>query len=370
MYHQIFMCYGFSLKGTIQHIGSIGDTHEAPGRQTLRQGERQRDTASLVGRHGRIAEGGLIKVLAECHLVSICIIRIVAGDILGFNRLGLLCSNHCHLRNGSLIGYCKAYISCCRLSQHDVATSTHHNVTMIIGIDAIVKMAEQQVGHMLIAEGLGTTAAHATPRIPTPRGRGQRQVDRRSKHPLMGRYGIQAMIIENSHQTGIGRRAVRSADGHAPRLLLTRRQAVAERLPRQLQLFVGHRPLDGRLMAIAHTVLHPCEGDEQAIAVGFLIGQLAVNQLPTLLDGTALQLLFTGKDTIDDMEVGVGRAHLYGDGSLVGRELLVRHIEPVVCRCGRALIVQAEHHERHLQGVALADSLKAVLTALQLRIED
>ena len=101
-------------------------------------------------------------------------------------------------------------------------------------------------------------------------------------------------------------------------------------------------------MAVTHAVLYPCKGEKKAIAIRLLISQLAINEFAILLDGTAFHLFAAGEDAVDNMQVWIGRAYLYSDRGLVGRELFVRHVEPVVSRRGGTLVVQAEHYEGQL----------------------
>ena len=69
LYHDILLGNSLAVDVTVQHIGSIGNTHEAPCRQTLREGERQRDMAVTIRFQSRIAEGRLVEILAELYLL-------------------------------------------------------------------------------------------------------------------------------------------------------------------------------------------------------------------------------------------------------------------------------------------------------------
>ena len=176
---------------------------------------------------------------------------------------------------------------------------------------------------------------------------------------------VKALVVEHSHQRSIGRRAVRIHDAQTPLFLLTRRQTVAEGLPRQAKLLVGRRTTDDLLVLVTLAVLHPSEGDKQAVAVFFLVDELSVNQFCILLHSTFLYDRVAGIDAIDDVEVWVAGANLHGDRFAVAGELAVRHVEPFVCLAGRLRVVQSEDHEGHVNRVLFTDGLEAVLTALK-----
>ena len=59
------------------------------------------------------------------------------------------------------------------------------------------------------------------------------------------------------------------------------------------------------LVTVAHTILHPCEGQQQAVAVLLTVGELAIDELAILLDGTFLNLLLASKETIYNIGVGI-----------------------------------------------------------------
>ena len=69
LYHHIFLCDDLAIDVAIEHVNGVGNTHEAPCRQTLREGERQRDMAVAIRFQSRIAEGCLVEILAELYLL-------------------------------------------------------------------------------------------------------------------------------------------------------------------------------------------------------------------------------------------------------------------------------------------------------------
>ena len=58
-------------------------------------------------------------------------------------------------------------------------------------------------------------------------------------------------------------------------------------------------------MAVALAVLHPCEGQQQPVTIFLAIGKLTIDEFAILLDGTFLNLLFAGKEAIDNIGVGI-----------------------------------------------------------------
>ena len=133
------------------------------------------------------------------------------------------------------------------------------------------------------------------------------------KRPLVLADGVEALVVEHSHQTGISRFSVRTLNGQLPLFLLSWCQTVAEGGPRHLQLFLGHRTDDGSLMLMTDTILHPGEGEQQSVAVFFLVSKLAIDEGCILVNFPTLNHLVAGKEGIDDMEVGIRRTHLNGN---------------------------------------------------------
>ena len=117
-------------------------------------------------------------------------------------------------------------------------------------------------------------------------------------------------------------------------------------------------------MGVTLTVLHPGEGQQQAIAVFFFVGQFQVQQLVTAVNSPPFDDLIAGKDAVDDMYVRIGRTYLNGDRLAVVGELRGRLPEPIVGLRSGTLIVEGEYHKLTLDGVALADSLKGMLTRI------
>ena len=175
---------------------------------------------------------------------------------------------------------------------------------------------------------------------------------------------VKALIIKHRYKRGIGRCTVGLRNLQAPLLLLTRCQAVAEGLPRQLQMLFRQRTRDGLLVDMAFTVLDPCIGQQQTVAIFFLILQLTVNQLAVLPDAAALQHLVTCKQRINDMQVRIAGAHLNGYGFSIIRELGLGDIEPVGSLRSRLLIVKAKHNKFHVHLVVAAFCLNTVFATL------
>ena len=131
---------------------------------------------------------------------------------------------------------------------------------------------------------------------------------------------IKALVIERRHQLGIGRLAVRAIHGEYPLLLLSWLQTITEGCPFQLQLLIGQGALNMRLVRIAMPVLHPGEGQQQAVAVFLLVGDLHVQQAVALIAGASLNDLVTCEDTIDNVYILIGGAYLHGNGLAIARE--------------------------------------------------
>ena len=176
---------------------------------------------------------------------------------------------------------------------------------------------------------------------------------------------IEALVVERCHQLGIDRTPLGILHAQRPLFLLTWLQPVAEGCPLQTELLIRQRALDLGLMGMALAVLHPGEGEQQAIAVCFLIGQFEAHELVAPVIGTPLDDLLAREYTVEDMDILVGRTYLKIDGLAVVGELLGRKIEPVVGLGHGTLIMEREKHEAMGSGITLADSFQRVGTAWQ-----
>ena len=150
-----------------------------------------------------------------------------------------------------------------------------------------------------------------------------RQVEIGCEPPVVGRQLIQALVVEHRCQHCVGRLAVWSGHGERPLFLLPGRQTVAEGLPRQFQPLVGQGAPDGGAVGVAHVLLHPGEGQQDAVAPFFLVCQFAVDQFIALVDGSRLDASPAGEDTVDDVYVLPRRTDLDGHGFAVVGELAV-----------------------------------------------
>ena len=65
LHHHILLGHSLTLDITIVHIGGVGNTHKAPGGQTLWQRELQRYPTLAIGRQHGVAESGLLQILAS-----------------------------------------------------------------------------------------------------------------------------------------------------------------------------------------------------------------------------------------------------------------------------------------------------------------
>ena len=182
----------------------------------------------------------------------------------------------------------------------------------------------------------------------------------------MAGYLVEALVVERGREQCVGRLAVGRGHRQAPLLLLAGRQPVAEGLPLQRQPLVGQRALYLGRVGVALALLHPGEGQQQAVAVLLLVGQLAVDELVCAVNGATLDDALAADDAVDDVDILGRRAHLDGDGAAVAGEHVVRLVEPVVGLGGRPLVVEGEDDELLLQRVVLAGGLQRVLAALQL----
>ena len=134
---------------------------------------------------------------------------------------------------------------------------------------------------------------------------------------------VEALIVEHSHERGISGCTVRLRYLQFPFFLLSRCQTVTERLPRRLQPLVRHRTCNGLLMHVAYAVLHPSEGQEQTIAILFLIGKLTINQRGIFFHAATLQHLVATENRVDDMQIRIAGTYLNCNGFTIIWELRV-----------------------------------------------
>ena len=123
------------------------------------------------------------------------------------------------------------------------------------------------------------------------------------------------------------------------------------------------------LVLMELSVLHPRIGDEQAVAVVFLVHELPVQQFAVLLHDALFYHGVAGIDAIHHVQVRIAGTHLNDDGLAVVGKLRGRGIEPVAGLGGRLRIVKTEHHKGHVYRVVFTDCLQTVLTALTLNIK-
>ena len=116
-------------------------------------------------------------------------------------------------------------------------------------------------------------------------------------------------------------------------------------------------------MIIAHTIFNPCIGYKQSVAIFFLVCQFAVNQFAVFLYMSAFYEFVTWKDAVEDIKIRIAGTNLHSDGAAVGRELAGWSIEPVVGRCGGALVVKAKHHKINIDSVLFTYCFKAMRAA-------
>ena len=156
----------------------------------------------------------------------------------------------------------------------------------------------------------------------------------------MGLQHIEALIVERRHQLGIDGIAFAVFHRQCPLLLLTWFHAVTEGGPSQREVLVWQGALDLCQVGVALAVLHPGEGQQQAVVIRLIVGELQVQKLVVPVDSTTLDHLIAGEDTIDDMHILIGRTHLNGDRRTVVGEAGIRLVEPVVGLRDRTLIVE------------------------------
>ena len=119
----------------------------------------------------------------------------------------------------------------------------------------------------------------------------------------MGHDHIETLIIERSHQLGIDRLAFWIAHRESPLLLLSWFQTIAEGGPFQGQMLIRQGTADTGDMRIALAILHPCEVEQQSVAIALFVGNLQVQQLVALIYCTSLDHLITSEDAIDDVDI-------------------------------------------------------------------
>ena len=253
------------------------------------------------------------------------------------------------------------------LRPHHASRSINPSVSDIgTGQDTFVEPAEVKV---LIVQrrlvGLRCGPRQFARSTELPNGRRLRQIVGGCERPIVRLDLVKTLVVEHRHQRRISRCAVRIHHLQAPFLLLSGCQTVAERLPRQAQLLIGHRAFDGLLVAIAHAILHPRIAQQQTVAVFPLIFQFPVQQFTVLLHYPTLNDLVAGINAIDDMEVGVAGTNLQRHWCAVVGELAFRYIEPVVRRRGGFAVVESEDHKSHIHAVVATRRFQTVLAALQ-----
>ena len=69
LYHDVLLGHRLALDAAIEHLGGVGNAHEAPGGQALRQRELQHHLPFFVSSQGGVAEGCLLQVLAQLHVL-------------------------------------------------------------------------------------------------------------------------------------------------------------------------------------------------------------------------------------------------------------------------------------------------------------
>ena len=114
-------------------------------------------------------------------------------------------------------------------------------------------------------------------------------------------------------------------------------------------------------MGMTHAILHPGEGQQQTIAIILFVVEFQIQQLVVTVYGATLDNLVASEDTIDDMYIRIGRAHLHSYRLTIVRKLGGRLPEPVVSLRSGSLIIKREYHKLALDGVVLANCLKGML---------
>ncbi len=209
-----------------------------------------------------------------------------------------------------------------------------------VGEHTGIEVAEHQFFHSVGVPIVGGHIADSGTTGIYPVVRGQRQVEIRHERPRVGLQHIEALIVERRHQLGIDGVAFAVFHRQCPLLLLTWFQAVAEGGPRQREVLVWQRAMDLCRVGVALAVLHPGEGQQQAVVIRLIVSELQVQELVVPIHSTTLDHLIAGEDTIDDMHILIGRTHLNGDRCAVVGEAGIRLVEPVVGLCGRTLVVE------------------------------
>ena len=120
---------------------------------------------------------------------------------------------------------------------------------------------------------------------------------------MVGHDHIETLVIERGHQLGIDRLAFWIAHRESPLLLLSWFQTIAEGGPFQGQMLIRQGTANTGDMRIALAILHPCEIEQQSVAIALFIGNLQVQQLVALIYCTSLDHLITSEDAIDDVDI-------------------------------------------------------------------
>ena len=138
----------------------MGQSHKAPGGETLRQRELHHYPALLVSRQLRIEESGLVQVLTHLHLFLLLLCGLgLSGLSLCFfcDSIGGISHGHCCVsvfnHSGSRLHHST---SSCFL-QHRPAGVTTEAITIIGRIDTIVKRTEHEILDLFTTPRMGGT---------------------------------------------------------------------------------------------------------------------------------------------------------------------------------------------------------------------
>ena len=336
--HHFLLGHGLALNEPVVHVLRGGNAHEAPRGEALGQRELNGNAPLCVGGQSRIEEGRLVQVLAHLHSLAVVLWFIFAGNVF------------CHyvfLHHGTLL-YCHRHgshhhVVCSGATCTSRSGIAHHGII----IESISVITIPPIGHVQRTKAVKVEAAElhllhlpwcpvelcagpqASPRRGTPVSRWCGNIHIRRKAPVVPIELVERLVVHGGHELCVSRCAVRVGHGEPPLLLLTRRQSVAEGLPLQGQLLVGQRALNGSLVGIELTVLHPGKGEQQAVAILLLVGELTVPEGIALVEGPPLNDFIAGKDAIDGVHVSIAGAHLYGDRASVEGEVRRTGVEPV-----------------------------------------
>ncbi len=313
--HHILLGDGLTLDAAVTHILGMGQTHQSPGSQTLGEGKLQRDMTFAVGGQLGIEEGGLVEVLAHLHLLSGSLA--VGVGCLGSKLLDLVIGHHSRLRHhhGSLLHH---HVGILKDSPTREAAET---ATVSPGEHLFVEIAETQVVHTGRAPRFGQRSRYRVLAEMIPEGAGKRQEDIGRERPLVPLQHVEALVVERCHQLGISRTPLGILHTQGPLFLLAGEQTITEGGPLQTEFLVRQRTLDLCLVGIALAVLHPGKGEQQSIAVFLLVSHVEFHKLVAPVEGPTFQDLIACEDTIENMDIVVGRAHLQPDGLAVVGEL-------------------------------------------------